>query len=99
SAWPLIRFEVSLLQTGMTFPHRQPASRAQRVLRALNDLPALLFVKHARHLVRTYSSGLVEPTNGRFRDIWLDDVLLATGSVFKIEVANSPRFSSRSRKA
>jgi hypothetical protein len=99
SAWPLIRFEVSLLQTGMTFPHRQPTSRAERALRALNDVPALLFVKHARHLVRTYCSGLVEPVNGRFRDMWLDDVLLATGSVFKIEVANSPRFTPRSRKA
>ena len=35
SAWPLIRFELSLLLTGLSFPHSAPTTRAGRALRAL----------------------------------------------------------------
>lgn len=85
SAWPLVRFDLSLLLTGLTFPHPSAGSRAGRALSALTALPSLLRVRSARHVIKTYSSGLLEENGGRFRDIWFDDVMLAAGSVFKIE--------------
>ena len=99
SAWPLIRFELSLLLTGLSFPHSVPTTRARRALRALPNLPALLRVRHARHVFKTYGSGLLEETAGHYRDIRFDDVMIAAGSVFKIEVPGGSKFSARSRKA
>jgi hypothetical protein len=99
SAWPVIRFELSLLLTGLAFPHASPPSRARRALHALTAFPELLRVQHARHLFKTYSSGLVEETGGRYRDIRFDDVMTAAGSIFKIETPSGSRFSARSRNA
>lgn len=99
SAWPVIRFELSLLLTGLALPHPSPPSRPRRALHALNAFPELLHVRHARHLFKTYSSGLVEETDGRYRDIRFDDVMTAAGSIFKIETPSGSRFSARSRNA
>jgi hypothetical protein len=95
----VIRFELSLLLTGLALPHASPPSRARRALHALNAFPELLHVPHARHLFKTYSSGLVEETGGRYRDIRFDDVMTAAGSIFKIETPSGSRFSARSRNA
>src|SRR5215831_6727676 len=95
SAWPVIRFELSLLLTGLALPHASPPSRARRALHALNAFPELFRVQHARHLFKTYSSGLVEETGGRYRDIRFDDVMTAAGSIFKIETPSGSRFSAR----
>jgi hypothetical protein len=99
SAWPVIRFELSLLLTGLPFSHPSPANRMGRALRALAALPGLLHVQHARHVIKTYSSGLLEETGGRYRDIWFDDLMTAAGSVFKIEAPGGANFSARSRNA
>ena len=99
SAWPVIRFELSLLLTGLSFPHPASANRTGRALRALTSVPSLLRVHHARHVIKTYSSGLLEAVGGRYRDIWFDDVMTVAGSVFKIEAPGGSNFSKRSRKA
>jgi hypothetical protein len=99
SAWPLVRFDLSLLLSGLTFPHASAGSRAGRALRALTALPSLWRVRSARHVIKTYSSGLLEESGGRFRDIWFDDVMLAAGSVFKIEAPSGWQFAERSRRA
>ena len=95
SAWPLLRFEVSILLSGVIFDHRHVVSRGERLRHALADLPSLIRPRHARHLVKTYVSGLIEPSGDRYRDIWFDDVLLIAGSTFKIETENNPRFANR----
>jgi hypothetical protein len=55
-------------------------------------------VRRARHLFKTYSSGLLEESAGRFRDIRFD-VMIAAGSAFKIEAPSGSRFFARSRNA
>ena len=99
SAWPLIRFEVSFMLAGLTFDHRSVVSRAKRVRRAVQDLPRLARLGPARHLIQTYSSGLVELDGDRYRDMWFDDVALPAGSTFKIETLNNPRFAVLSDQA
>lgn len=98
TAWPLIRFEVSQRLTAVSFPHRRAMSRGQRVFLALADLPRLIRIKNARLLVKTYSSGLIERRGDRYEDIWFDDVILAAGSTFKVEMVNNPNFAARSRR-
>ena len=95
SVWPLLRFEVSLLLADVSFEQRHSVPRNDRIRRALADLPAVFRVKRARHLVKTYSSGLLDPVGDRYRDIWFDDVVLAAGSTFKIEMLNNIRFAER----
>jgi len=95
SAWPVLRFEVSLLLAGVSFEQRHLVSRNERIRRALADLPALLHVRRARHVVKTHSSGLIDRSGDRYRDIWFDDVVLAAGSTFKIEMMNNPSFAGR----
>ena len=99
SAWPVVRFEVSLLLAGITFDRRRAVPRGKRIRRAIQDVPRLARLKPARHVITTYTSGLVEPDGDRYRDIWFDDVVLAAGSTFKIETLNNPRFERRSRSA
>jgi hypothetical protein len=95
SVWPLLRFEVSLLLAGVTFEHRHIVLRSDRIRRALADLPALFHLRQARHLVKTYSSGLIDRNGDSYRDIWFDDVLIAAGSTFKIELVNNAHFARR----
>jgi len=99
SAWPVIRFEVSLALAGLAFHHRSVVSRATRIRQALRDVPKAASVEHARHVIQTYSSGLIDQEGDRYRDIWFDDVVLAAGSTYKIETLNNPRFEARSNHA
>src|SRR4029079_3791651 len=60
SAWPIIRFEISLILAGLTFDHRSVVTYATRIRQAIQDLPRLARVGPARQLIQTYSSGLIE---------------------------------------
>jgi hypothetical protein len=99
SAWPLVRFEVSLLLSGLTFPRRSVVSRGAQIRRAIGDLPRLSRLRPARHIVQTYSSGLMEWDGEHYVDTWFDDVIMAAGSTFKIETLNNPDFGVQSRRA
>lgn len=100
AAWPLLRFEIAWnYLAGVTHPQFQAVGRVERILGALADLPGLFPVKRARHLVKTYNTGLIDRDGDRFVDIWFDDVIRAAGSTFKVEMATSPSFRERSRRA
>ena len=99
AAWPLLRFEVSVLLAGVSYPEALTLGRAARIGRALADVPALLTVSRARHLIKTYSSGLAEKVGDRYWDIWFDDIVAVGGSTFKIEVPTNLRFARRSAQA
>jgi len=99
SVWPLLRHEVGHLLTGVSFGGRSAMSRGQRLALAAGSLPRLAFARRARHLVKTYSSGLLEQTGDRFKDIWFDDLILAIGSAFKLELINNARFLERRERA
>jgi hypothetical protein len=65
----------------------------------MSDLYPLTHIKPTRHLVKTYTSGLIEQSGGSYADVWFDEVMTAAGSTFKIECANNPNFADRSRQA
>src|SRR5690242_10131413 len=99
SVWPLLRHEVGHLLTALSFGGRSAMSRRERLALAASGLIRLAFARRARHLVKTYSSGLLEQSGDRFKDIWFDDLILAIGSTFKLELVNSTRFSERRSRA
>src|SRR5262245_13576238 len=79
SAWPVLRFEASLLVSNVSFSRGAAPRRGSRLAAAAVDFPRLLRLKRARHLVKTYTSGLQDSIDGRFADIWFDDVMVAAG--------------------
>lgn len=99
AAWPLVRFEVSMALVALSFPGRRAIGRVERLTRALADVPALARIRPARHLIKTYTSALLETAGGRSVDVHFDDVVLAAGSTFKIEAHTNPRFSAQGRRA
>jgi hypothetical protein len=66
---------------------------------ALADVAKLARLKSSPTLVKTYITGLLDrDPDGRFRDIWFDDLLVALGDGVKIEALNSRAFLSRRDK-
>lgn len=73
-----------------------PVSRSWRVRHAATDIVKLARLRKSPLLVKTYSSGLLdEDEDGRFRDIWFDDILCDQGQGVKLEALNSRAFLSR----
>jgi hypothetical protein len=99
SAWPILRVEAMAGLTAVSYSHYRKPGVRERALLAVRDLPRLTRVRHARHLVKTYSSGLIDESQARYSDIWFDDLIQEAGSTFKLEMVNNPEFSARSRQA
>lgn len=95
AAWPLLRIEVWRLLTGVPFASAQMPGRGGQMLRACRDLAKVPFLPRARHLVKTCDSGLLDRIEGRYVDIWFDDVIRAAGSTVKVESANTAGFEAR----
>ena len=97
SVWPTIRFQIARALYAAPFTSSL-LSRASRVRLAASDLRRLVVLPQAENVVVTYSSGLLDPDNGRFRDIWFDDIEVLRGA-FRVERVNNPAFLSRRKKA
>lgn len=102
SAWLLLRYVVGVLLQAFPF-HRQWPSKWVRfgklLFPGILGLPAFLFPKRARYVVKIVSSALSEKENGYWKDIYLDDLLKDIGNCFKIEVRNNPLFKDRHKTA
>jgi hypothetical protein len=99
SAWCILRFP---LQMALVTPGTVPAARLsyrERLALSAADATRLIRPRRSRHVVKTYSSGLVEREGDRYKDIWFDDLIKEIGSVFKIEQVNSLMFLSRRARA
>ena len=99
SAWCALRFpiQLALVQRGTVPVSRVPHHARLRLL-GREALP-LIRLRRARHVVKTFSSGLVEREGTRYKDVWFDDLIREIGSAFKIEQVNSPMFLPRRASA
>jgi hypothetical protein len=100
SAWVLLRWAVAmgLAKLPFTYP-RARLARQQRLALAVGDILGWLRLGPSTVLVQGYSSALLEEEGGRFKDIWLDDLVRRLQSVVKIEQVNSRQFLDRHRHA
>ncbi len=93
SAWQLLRAPVAreLVRSGATSPGaRQSWSRPELVRRCLEDWGRYPRLPRARILVKTFVSALAETgEDGRYRDVFFDDILDVVGSHVKLEVPNA----------
>lgn len=99
--WPILRKAVADALTG-DFANAARKTHRLRPMwgQALRDLARLSVLPHARLVAKTYVSGLLdESDDGRFRDLWFDDVLEAHGNALKIETINNRQFSARREKS
>ncbi len=98
SIWTFLRPRVGgTLMSGPSSPSRISLSR--RAIFSLSDLPELIFARHRRFVAKTCTSGLLEYENGRYKDIWFDDLIKELGPCCKLESINNVRFLPRRRKA
>lgn len=98
--WPLLRKPMadSLTRVAESIGGT-PAPVLARARRSLGDIPSWGTLGPASLVAKTYTSGLLERAGGKYKDVWVDDVLLAVGSFVKIESVNSQRLEERSRHA
>lgn len=99
SAWCILRFPI---QQALVVPETLPAAKIsyrERLALSVADATRPFRPRGSRHVIKTYSSGLVERDGERYKDIWFDDLIEEIGSVFKIEQVNSTMFLSRRTQA
>jgi hypothetical protein len=98
--WPLFRAGVAAALSGA--PSQQAGRLRRRVQRArlgIADGPRLFNLPRATYFAKSYTSGLLDLVDGRYRDIWLDDTLLALGDYCKVDALNNAAFLPRRRSA
>jgi hypothetical protein len=103
SAWQLFRFPVAteLARAALRAPSAGRSwGRSEVIRRGLADWARYVRLPRARVLAKTFVSGLAEiQEDGRYRDVFFDDVLDVVGSHVKIEVQNARGRAERSRAA
>src|SRR5262249_32105476 len=98
-AWVVLRFSVAVAFANEPMVSKSNLSALQQIGIAVADIAKLLRVRTARFVVKTFTSGLVEKTGGRYKDVWFDDLLAEVGDHFKIETVNNPNFLKRRHEA
>ena len=94
--WPLFRAAVATSLAGTpVVPSGAAGRRARKGLHGLLDAPRLLRLPRATYFAKGYASGLLDEVDGRYRDIWLDDALLALGQYCKVDSLNNMAFAPR----
>lgn len=95
SIWPLFRFHVILSLLDLDFVSKDRLTPLELLTTTLQDMARFRKLRQARYLVRTPISYLTEPVGDRYRDHFMDDLLLDIGSHFKLEILNNRLFLPR----
>lgn len=97
SAWQLLRFSVAAgLARGAArgFSRGRSPARAELAGKAVADWARYVRLPRARVLAKTFVSALAEVgADGRYRDVFFDDILDVVGSHVKLEDRNAPKGS------
>lgn len=100
SVWPLLRFGVArALQNVPLDVKKTVISRNELLNIALKDLVGILKLDQASYLVKTFVSARSELYNGKFEDIYFDELLLRLPDFVKIESINKRDLLYRRRNA
>lgn len=103
SAWQLLRFPIAaqLALTSASAPSvGRPPGRSAQIRRGVADWTRYVRLPRARILAKSFASALAETQDdGRYRDVFLDDVLDVVGSHVKLEVQNARSHAGWSRTA
>jgi len=102
--WPILRLRVADFLTDLPWDNLREKKKFgihRRLPVIISDLPKLFRPPKAPIVVKTYASKLREKQGERFKDIFIDDLLVSIGSrdYFKIEGVNSDAFYDRSKKS
>jgi hypothetical protein len=97
--WPVLRFGVSMALQNIPLSQTASLENWQLFPIAMGDIVRLIAPRKARYFVVTLSSSRSEQIDGRYKDIYFDDLLSNVGSYFKIEKLNSPSFWPRNKTA
>lgn len=96
--WPLLRKGIA---QGISFDVRpkMPNRYAARAVAAAGDLFGLARIGPRTILARSAVSLLAERVGDRYKNVLVDDILLAAGDFVKIDAINSPRYRVQRKNA
>lgn len=103
SAWRLLRFkaatEIQSLPMDIKPDYVTWDWLKERLLSFIPDAIQFFFPRRSRYVFKTFSSALRESHEGRFKDIYFDDLLVRLGDGYKIETLNNSGYRARRRQA
>ena len=99
SAWALLRYAVTAAMAYPSMAAGGTPSPGSRLRQALGSLTEVARLRPAKVLVKTYSTARGDLVDGKYKDVYFDDLLIALGSFSKIESVNHLAFAERSRRA
>ena len=101
--WQLLRFSASVRLMNPSLGGPRGLSKARRIVRFLGRLPRVLWLVarpgEVRYIVKSNSSDLRHEEDGRFLDIYFDDLLRQVSGGIKFQSSNSSVFLDRERRA
>lgn len=99
-AWPVIRFNLAALASGLVIEtSKTRPTIPERLLQLIGDIPVIFRTKRPQVLLYVASSNRAEVENGRYKDIYFDELLKHIPEYFKIEHINNKLYLERSRSA
>jgi hypothetical protein len=93
--WPLFRLAAGYALEQLPLTPPAPVARNTRLRWAADDLRAAPRLRRSDWLVKSAVSGLADEENGRFRDVWFEELLDALPGAVKIDAVNSAAFAER----
>lgn len=95
--WPLLRTAANAMLQAAPVERMPRLDRWERLSLSFMGLPRLIFLPRRRWLITSFSSARMEEIDGRFVDIFFDELLVGAKDWFKIEMVNSPAFRGHAR--
>jgi hypothetical protein len=93
--WPLFRLAAGYALEQLPLAAQPPLSRETRLRLAAADLRGLLRLRRSDWLVKSMVSGLADVEDGRFKDVWFEELLDALPGAVKVDGINSAGFLAR----
>lgn len=93
--WPLFRLAAGYTLEQLPVSPAPPVPRARRLRLAAADLGGALRLRRSPWLVKSLVSGLADVEDGRYKDVWFDELLDALPGAVKVDGVNNPAFLER----
>lgn len=93
--WPLFRLAAGYALEQLPVSPTPPIPRARRLRLAAADLGGALRLRRSPWLVKSLVSGLADVEDGRYKDVWFEELLDALPGAVKVDGVNNPAFLER----
>ncbi|HEX6371500.1 MAG TPA: hypothetical protein VF006_21455 [Longimicrobium sp.] len=97
--WPLFRLAAGYALEALPLTPAPPMPRSARLQLAAGDLGGALRLRRSPWLVKSLVSGLADVEDGRYKDVWFEELLDALPGAVKVDGVNNAAFLQRRAQA